>query len=71
MPFISSFDAISIVVPEPRISLWIPSSTAEVATVNSYGTNKLLAKGVSTFINGRPTFINGPKSPSDCIILES
>ena len=61
MSFISSFDIISVVVPDleapaPRIFLWIPAST----DVNSYGIKTLLANCASTF------FISIPRNPPLC-----
>ena len=69
---ISSFDIISVVVPEP-IFLCI-SASAAAAAVNSNGTKALLANGqITFFINGKLVFGNGPTSlpgsPPDCTIL--
>ena len=42
--------------------LWIATSVADAAAVNSYGIKALLANGLSTFtIKGNPVFSNGPK----------
>ena len=75
MSFISSFDIISVVVPDPKIFLCIPASAADAAAVNPKGIKTLLANGLITFfINGNPVFSNGPRSlprnPPDCIILD-
>ena len=52
-----------------------PLSAVDAAVVNPSGIKILLANGVSTFfINGRPTYINGPRNlprnPPDCTILD-
>ena len=42
--------------------MWIATSVADAAAVNSYGIKALLANGLSTFtIKGNPVFSNGPK----------
>ena len=74
MSSISSFDIISVVVPDPKIFLCIPASAADAAVVNPDEIKTLLANGLITFfINGNPVFSNGPRSlpinPPDCIIL--
>ena len=62
MSSISSFDIISVAVPDPQIYLCIPSSAADAAAVNPNGTKTLLANGLITFvINDSPVFINGPR----------
>ena len=48
MSFISSFEIIKVVVPEPRIFFCIPASA--VAGVNPNGIKKLLANGLITFL---------------------
>ena len=69
MPFISSFDIISIVLlceaqserclPDPKSVLCIPASAADAAAVNPKGFKIPLAKGLTTFfINGNPDFNN-------------
>ena len=75
MSFISSFDIISVVVPDPKMLLCIPASTADAAAVNPKGIKILLANDLITFfISGNPAFSNGPRSlprkPPDCIILD-
>ena len=45
MSSISSFDIISVVVPEPRIFLCIPASAADAAAVDPNGIKTLLAIG--------------------------
>ena len=61
MPFISSFDIISVVVllceakgkgqcPDPKIFLCIPASAAYAAAVNPKGIKTLLANGLITFL---------------------
>ena len=44
MTFISSFEIIKIVVPEPRIFFLIPTSIAEAAAVILNGTKAFLLK---------------------------
>ena len=73
MSSVSSFDIVSVVVPEPKIFLYIPASAVDAATVNPYGIKSILTNGSITFFsNGSPIFINGPRSlprtPPDCII---
>ena len=45
MSFISSFEIIKLVVPEPSISFCIPASAADAAGVNPNGIKTLLASG--------------------------
>ena len=55
MSFISSFDIISVVVPDPKIFLCIYASAADAVAVNPNGIKTLLANGLITlFINGNP-----------------
>ena len=49
---------------------------ADVTAVNRNGSETFLDSGVNTlFINGKPTFINGPRSlprnPHNCTILDT
>ena len=46
---ISSFDIISVVVPDPKIVLCIPASAANSAAVNPNGIKTLLANSLITF----------------------
>ena len=74
--FISSFDIISVVVPDPKIFLSIPASAANTAAVSPNRIKTLLTNGVITFlINGSPVCNNGPRSllktPPSCIILDN
>ena len=63
MSFISSFEIIKVVVPDPNIFLCIPASAADAAAVNPKGIKTLLANGLITFfINGNPVFSNGPSN---------
>ena len=63
MPSISSFDIISVVVPDPKIFLCIVTYAAYAAAVNPNGFKMLLAYGLITFfIKGNPVFSNGPRS---------
>ena len=76
MTFISSFDNISAVVPDPKVFLCISASGADTAAVNLNGIKTLLANGsVTVFINGNPVSNNGsgslPRNPPDCNILDN
>ena len=51
MSFISSFEIIKVVVPEPYIFFWIPALIAEAAAVIPNGAKTFFAKGIATFIN--------------------
>ena len=63
MSFISSFEIIKAIVPEPSIFFCIPASAVDAAAVDPNGTKTLLANGLITiFINGNPVFNNGPRS---------
>ena len=71
MSFISLFEIIKVVVPEPCIFFWIPASIAEAAAVIPNGAKTFFAKGIATFINGPANLLNNnPKNPPDWIILE-
>ena len=75
MSSISSFDIISVVVPDPNIFLCIPATAVDGAATNPNGIKTLLANGLITFfIDGNPVFSNGPRSlprnSSDYIILD-
>ena len=74
--FISLFEIINVVFPDPNIFLWIAAPVADAGAVNPNGIKTLLANGLSTFpIKGNPVFNNGPKSlpnnPPDCRILSN
>ena len=76
--FNTSFENINVVVPDPKISFWVDSSTADITAANPNDISKILADGLSTLtlpIKGKPVFSNGLRSllrnPSDCSILES
>ena len=83
MSFVSLFDIISVVVPNPKVSevpdpntfSWIYASAADTVAVNPNGINRLLANSVSTFFIKRRTFLNGLRSLSrntpNCIMLDS
>ena len=50
-------------VPDLWILFWIAESVASAAAVKPKGVKILLAYGMSTsFINGKPIFINGPRA---------
>ena len=58
MSFISSFEIIKVVVPEPSIFFCIPASAVDAEAVNPNGIKKLLANGlIIFFINGNPALI--------------
>ena len=72
--FISSFEFINVLTPDPNIFLWIVTSAADAAAVNLNGIKTLLANSLNTFpIKLHPGFSNGPKSlpknAPDCPIL--
>ena len=71
MSFISSFDVIKVLFPEPWIFFWIPASTAKAPAVIPNGAKTFFAKWIATFINGPANLLNNnPKNPPDWIILE-
>ena len=49
MSSISSFDIISVVVPDLKIFLCIPSSAADAVAANPNGIKTLLVDGLITF----------------------
>ena len=72
--FISSFEIINVVIPDPKILFWIVASVADAAA-DPNGIKAPLAIGLSTlFIEGKPVSSNGlkslPKNPPVCPILE-
>ena len=72
--YISSFEIINVVVPDPNIFLWIAAYVAAAAAVDLNGIKMLLTNGLSAFlIKGNPVFSNSPKSltrnPLDSPIL--
>ena len=61
--FISSFEIISVVIPDPKILFWIAASVADTDAVNPNGIKTILANGLSILlIKGEPIFSSGPKS---------
>ena len=61
--FISLFEIINVVLPDPYTFSWIAASFADTVAVNPNGIRTLLANGLNTFpIKGKPVFSNGPKS---------
>ena len=66
MSFISSFEIIKVVVPEPSIFFFcIPASAADAAAVKLNGIKTVSANGlIGFFINGNIAFNNGPRSLS-------
>ena len=72
MSSISSFDIISVVIPDPKIFLCIPASAADVAAVNPKGIKALLTNGLITFfISGNPVFSKGPRSLPRILLIVS
>ena len=66
MSFISLFEIITVVVPEPCIFFRVPASIAEAAAVILNGDKTFFAKGIATFSNGPADLLNGdPKNPPD------
>ena len=60
--FISSFEIINLIVPDPSIFSWITASAADAAAVNPNGIKTLLVSGLSAFfIEGDLAFSTGPK----------
>ena len=51
MSYISSFNIISVAVPEPKIILWFLASAADATEVNPNRIKTLLANGLITFFN--------------------
>ena len=71
MLFISSFEIIEVVVPEPRIFFWISASIAEAAAVIPNKAKAVYAKRIATFINGPASLLNNDaKKPPYWIILK-
>ena len=63
MSSISSFDIMSVVVPDPKTFLCIPAFAADANAVNPNGIKTPLANGlIIFFINGNPAFSNGARS---------
>ena len=72
--FISLFEIINVVVPNPNIFLWIAALVADTAVVDPNVIKTILAYGLSTFFNKANLFFNnGPKillkNPLYCPIL--
>ena len=60
MPFISSFEMIKVVVPEPCIFFWIPASIAEAAAVIPNGARIFFfAKGTATLSRHEQVCLSG------------
>ena len=73
--FIYSFKKISIVIPDPKIFLWLAASVADTAAVNPNGIKILLANVSSIFFpKGNLVFSDDPKSlphnPPHCLIMQ-
>ena len=73
---ISSFTIINVIVSEPIIILWVPSSASYAAVVNPNGMKTLLVHSLSTFsISCRLVFSNDPRilprNAAGCIIVGS
>ena len=74
MSFISWFEVVHVVNPDPKIFLWIAAFVADAATGNPNGIKMILANGLRAFlVNGNPIFINDsgglPKNPSNSFVL--
>ena len=64
--FTCSHESINVVTPDLNTVFWIAASVADAAVVNPKRTIALLANVVSTFfINGKLTFIKGPRKLSN------
>ena len=48
--FISSFEIINVVIPDPNIFLYIAASVPDAAAINPNGIKTLLANGFNTFL---------------------
>ena len=61
----SLFDIINVVVlPDPKIFLFIPAPASDASAVNRKGIKTVSANGLITFfINVNPVFSNWPRSP--------
>ena len=71
MSLISSFEIITVAVPEPCIFFWILASIAEAAAVIPNGAKIFFAIGTATFISWPADLLNNdPKNPPGLIILE-
>ena len=67
--FISSFEVINVVVPDPNIFLWI-AATVAAAAVNPKGIKAILANGLNTFpIQGDPVFSSGRKNYLEILLI--
>ena len=77
MSFISSFEIIDVVIPEPCIFFWIPALVGDAAAVTHDGAKILFFKETAIFINGPYILLyNAPKKLpgwiiSDICILDS
>ena len=76
MSSISSFDIVSIVVPESKILLCISASAVDAAAVIPNGIKTLIANvWITFFINGKLVLSNRPRSlprnPPYCTILDN
>ena len=59
--FISSFETINVVMPDPKKFLQTAASIDDALAVNPNGIKKVLISGLSTFlIIGKPVFSNSP-----------
>ena len=73
---VSSFEIISVVVPDQKFFFWIATSVADAAAVDLISIKTLLANGLSAFpIKATPIFSNGPRSlienSTNCTILDN
>ena len=73
---ISSFEIISVVIPDPKNYFWTPAFVTDGGTVNLNGIKINLSNSLSTFfLKGKPVFNNDPrnlpKNLPDCLILDN
>ena len=67
MQFISSFQIIKVIVPEPCILFYVHASIAEAAAIIP-----IFANGTANFFNGPAILLNNePKNPPNWIILDT
>ena len=63
MLFISLFEIIKVVAPEPCILIWILASITEGAALILNGAKTLFSKGVADFISGIASLYNNDPNP--------
>ena len=55
--FISSFEIINVIIPDPKIFFPITATVADAAAVNSNGIKTVLVSGLSTFFTKGKLFL--------------